>query len=117
MSFVRPKQIAQEGAALNQVLTWDGSVWAPANTSDSETEAQEAVTSQNITGTDTALTDTLDNTPVSNAAVRLFLNGVLQKQGATFDYTIAGDTITWLASSGSAVDMDTNDELVAVYDY
>lgn len=77
---------------------------------------QEAVTTQTITGTDTALTDTLNATPVSNASVKLYLNGVLQKQGATFDYTISGVTITWLASSGTAVDMDTTDELLAVYE-
>lgn len=79
------------------------------------TKNQEAVTTQVITGTDTAITDTLNATPDANAEVELFLNGVFQKQGATFDYTIAGSTITWLASSGTAVDMDTSDKLDAVY--
>jgi len=81
-----------------------------------DTQQQEEVTTQVITGTDTALTDTLNNTPVSNASVRLFLNGVFQKQGAGEDYTISGTTITWLASTGTAVDMDTTDELFAAYD-
>jgi hypothetical protein len=79
------------------------------------TPRQEAVTTEVITGTDTAITDTLDNTPVSNASVKLFFNGVLATQGAGADYTISGSTITWLASSGTAPDMDTNDELIAVY--
>lgn len=80
-----------------------------------DTPNQEAVTTQNITGTDTALTDTLNNSPVSAASVALYLNGLLQRQGAGQDYTISGQTITWLASTGTAVDMDTSDELVAVY--
>lgn len=76
---------------------------------------QESVTTQVITGTDTALTDTLDFAPVSASSVKLYLNGVLQKQGATFDYTISGSTITWLQSTGTAVPLDTSDELLAVY--
>ncbi len=84
---------------------------------DLSTEAQESITTQNISGTDTALSDTLDQTPVYNAAVKLYLNGVLQRQGATYDYTLSGKTITWLASSGTADDMTTSDVLIAVYRY
>ncbi len=80
-----------------------------------DTENQESVTTEVITGTDTAITDTLNNTPISNASVILFLNGVQQEQGATKDYTISGSTITWLASTGTAVDMDTSDVLIAEY--
>jgi hypothetical protein len=80
-----------------------------------DTENQESVTTQVITGTDTAITDTLNATPISNASVVLYLNGVMQEQGATKDYTVSGVTITWLASTGTAVDMDTSDVLNAVY--
>lgn len=80
------------------------------------TPAQEPVTTEVITNADTAMSDTLNSTPVSDASVSLFLNGVHQKQGATFDYTISGTTITWLALTGTAVDMDTGDTLVAVYE-
>lgn len=80
-----------------------------------ETPQQETVTTENITNSDTALTDTLNATPKDNAWVRLYLNGVFQRQGATFDYTISGTTITWLASSGTAVNMKTIDTLDAVY--
>lgn len=76
---------------------------------------QEVVATEAITGTDTALADTLDSTPVSSACVALFFNGVLCKQGATFDYSISGSTITWLASSGTAPDMTTGDSLIALY--
>jgi len=79
------------------------------------TANQESVATEVITGTDTVMTDLLNTTPVSNASVELHLNGVLQRQGAGFDYTIATATITWLASSGTAVDMDTNDVLIATY--
>lgn len=79
-------------------------------------QRQETVTTEDITNADTALADTLDNAPQSNASVRLFLNGVFQKQGVGQDYTISGSTITWLALSGTAVDMETTDDLTAVYD-
>jgi hypothetical protein len=79
------------------------------------TPRQETVTTEAITGTDTAITDTLDNTPTSNPSVALFLNGVQQIQGAGNDYTLSGVTITWLASTGTAVDMETTDTLVAFY--
>jgi len=94
-------------------LSADGS----ANLQISWTWTQESVTTENITGTDTALSDTLNNTPASAAQVRLYLNGVYQFQGASQDYTISGSTITWRASTGTAVDMDTSDVLVAVYVY
>ena len=80
-----------------------------------DTDRQEAVTTQVITGTDTALTDTLNFTPISDASVVLYLNGLEQRQGAGADYTISGSTITWLASTGIAVDMDTTDVLDAKY--
>lgn len=78
------------------------------------TQRQESITTEVIT-TDVAITDTLNNTPTSNAAVKVFLNGILQTQGAGADYTVSGTTITWLAASGTAVDMDTSDILIAVY--
>jgi hypothetical protein len=81
------------------------------------TPRQESVTTQNITGTDTVITsDTLDNTPTSAVAVKLYLNGILIPQGAGLYYTISGVNITWLAGGGTAVDLDTSDELLAVYE-
>lgn len=84
---------------------------------DVSTETQEPVATQNITGADTAITDELDQTPIYAAAVKLYLNGVLQQQGAGKDYTISGKAFTWLASSGTAADLTTSDTLVAVYRY
>jgi len=80
------------------------------------TPNQELVTTQNITGTDTALTDTLNNVPVSATSLKLFLNGILLLQGAGNDYSVSGQTITWLANTGTAPDLDTSDELIAVYE-
>lgn len=80
-----------------------------------DTYREEELTTQNITGTDTAITDTLDNVPSAPESVKLFLNGVQQKEGAGNDFTISGQTITWLASTGTAVDMETTDELFAYY--
>ena len=79
-----------------------------------DVEYQESIATQNIT-TDVALTDTLDHTPKSNAAVALYLNGVFQVQGTGKDYTLSGPTITWLAGTGTAVDMSTTDTLMAIY--
>lgn len=77
---------------------------------------QEELSAQDITGTDTALSDTLDFTPVSDESVKVFLNGSLQKQGAGNDYSISGTTITWLASTGTAVNMLSSDNVIVVYE-
>lgn len=76
---------------------------------------QEQVTAENITNSDTAITDTLNATPINDASVVLDLNGIRQVQGATKDYTLSGATITWLASTGTAVNMKTTDTLTATY--
>jgi hypothetical protein len=75
---------------------------------------KEEITTQVITGTDTAITDTLASTPATGT-LNLYLNGVHQVEGAGKDYTVSGTTITWLASSGTAVDMDGSDVLEAKY--
>ena len=104
----------------SQVLQADsgetpGVKWVDPSTLGVTVDRQERVTTQLITTGDVALTDQLDHTPVSNASVSLYLNGVHQIQGAGEDYTISGTTITWLRGSGTAVPMSTNDDLVAVY--
>jgi hypothetical protein len=61
------------------------------------------------------MTAQLSQTPVSNASVQLFFNTNLARQGAGQVYTVTGTQITWLAGTGTAPDMDTGDELIAVY--
>lgn len=56
----------------------------------------ETITAQAITGTNTALTDTIDNTP-NAGSVSFFLNGARMIEGVHF--SIATATITWLAAS------------------
>jgi hypothetical protein len=80
-----------------------------------ETFRQERVTTQNITNADVTLTDTLNFVPKSAASVLLFFNGIQQIQGVGEDYTISGQAITWLASTGTASNMKTTDDLVAYY--
>jgi hypothetical protein len=73
----------------------------------------EQITTQTITGTDTAITDTLNSVPTT--FLGLFLNGQLMLEGAGNVYTRSSQTITWLASSGCAVDLATSDNLEAWY--
>ena len=54
-------------------------------------------------------------TPVTSSGVIVYLNGLMQRQGSGNDYTISGATITWLAGSGTAVDLATNDELLVSF--
>lgn len=54
-------------------------------------------------------------TPITSSGVIVYLNGLIQFPGSGHDYTIAGDTITWLAGSGTAVDLATNDELLVSF--
>ena len=88
-----------------------GLKWAAAEDASPDVERQESVTTEVVNNADVALADTLNFLPKNDASVSLFLNGVHQEQGAGADYTISGQTITWLASSGTAVRMDTNDTL------
>ncbi len=76
---------------------------------------QERITTQIINNSDVALTDTLNFVPISDESVLLLFNGVAAIEGAGEDYTISGQTITWLASSGTAPNMQANDDLVAYY--
>lgn len=69
---------------------------------------------ETITGTDTTLTATLTAIPETNS-LKLFLNGVEQEQGVGADFLLAGISITWLANTGTAVNMDPIDRLVAYY--
>ena len=80
-----------------------------------DTENQEGITTEAISSSDTALADTLNATPINAACFKLFLNGVFQDEGTGRDYTRSGGTITWLASSGTAVNMKTSDTLTATY--
>lgn len=79
------------------------------------TENVESLTTETITGTDTGLTDTLTNTPSDVTKVAAYLNGIKQVYGAGNDFTVSGTTLTWLASTGTAVDMETSDGLEVVY--
>lgn len=80
------------------------------------TPRQELMTTEVITGSDTAMADQLTNTPVSSASVKLHYFGILLQQGAGKDYTVAGKIITWLASTGTVPDQATSEELIASYD-
>lgn len=117
-------QFAGSGAGLGGTPAALGAANAEGSSSNSaradhvhvrDSKTQETLTSENITGSDTALGDTLAAVPLDNAHFQLYLNGQLQEEGAGNDYTRSSQTITWLASSGTAVDMENTDELIAVY--
>lgn len=80
----------------------------------------ERVVTENVVGADTTLADALAYEPVSDASVSVYLNGQHQEQGVGKDYVIDHGTtppkITWLALTGTAVDMDTSDVLVVNYE-
>lgn len=77
---------------------------------------QEYVDPNTITGTDTAISTNLVAAPVSAASLQVFLNGVLMVNGAGKDYTLSGQTVTWLAGTGTAPDL-TNGSDVITYVY
>lgn len=81
---------------------------------------QQELTPQNVgvTDGDTTLTDTLDASVNNPETVKLFQNKLLQVQGAGRDYSLTGagyTQIIWQTGTGTASDLDANDELVAVY--
>ena len=104
-----------DGSA-NAAITTDGAGVLGFSAGAVGTERQEQVTSETVTGTDTALADTLNNTPVNALSVKLALNGLVQSQGAGRDYTVSGQTITWLASTGTAVNLVPADVIDVWYE-
>lgn len=58
-------------------------------------------------------TFTLPATPKATSKVKLFINGMLQIIGAGKDYTVTGDTLTWLNRHFS---LDTSDELSIIFE-
>jgi hypothetical protein len=91
-------------------------VWSAGGGGGGNTPQQQILASQVITGTNTALSVPLSATPVSNASVKLYINRLFQVQGAGQDYTVSGTTITILAASGTADDLDGTEKIVAVYE-
>lgn len=65
------------------------------------TEAQEEPTGT-VNGANTAFT--LANTPVNNASVKLYLNGIFLRQGT--DYTISGANITMTTAPATGQILD-----------
>lgn len=53
----------------------------------------------------------ITNTPIPSDGLMFFVNGVLQRQGASYDYVLAGTTITMISSPGSG------SNLLASYPY
>lgn len=90
----------------NQILKYNGTKWvngaAPSSFSGSYTDLTNKPTI--YTPTKEVLTSSVDGVetefalaamPNAGAYVQVFLNGLLQSAGATEDYTISGDTITF----------------------
>jgi len=93
---IRPGQLAQEGAATNQVLAWNGTAWAPATASAGTPQFWDDV----LTGSGGENGVTLGQTPLSRSE-RLWLFNVPLDRGV--DYTISGANVT-LASNLSSGD-------------
>lgn len=64
--------------------------------------------------TDTLL-PLLEAVPISNKHFQLYLNGHLQRQGAGQDYFLSYTNVTWLAGSGTAIDIDHKDEIIVYF--
>ncbi|NHJ85921.1 MAG: hypothetical protein FK734_10695 [Asgard group archaeon] len=79
---------------------------------------EEEIASQNVTGTDTVLTDLLTYIPSNLKGIQLFLNGLLQQQGWSKEYILTGSNfkqIYWLAGSGLANNLNTGDIITVSY--
>lgn len=68
---------------------------------------------------DTPLSNPAANLPLlSQQAFNLYMNGILQEQGAGNDYTVVAATgvVTWLTTSGTAIAMDATDIITYKYE-
>lgn len=91
-----------------QVLKSNGTTIVWASDTAGPADVRDEITGVTITGTDTAL-PTLSAVPSSGSIPLVFLNGILQRSGAGNDYTIAADVITWLASTGTGINIISTD--------
>lgn len=91
---------------LSDLQVYDGAAWVSAGAGGGATEIQE-VPSGAIDGTNN--TFTLSQTPVGNASVKVYLDGLFQRQG--IDYSISGATITMTVAPAIGQTLDAN------YDY
>jgi len=92
----------------------DSTALARANHTHKLQEVQESITTE-AKSTDGALAASLSAAPRAGSVVKLFLNGVEQEYGTGKDFTVSGQTITWLAGSGTAVELEDTDVLSALY--
>jgi len=76
--------------------------------------AKDTIPGEVVIGSDTVLATGLSQTPLADS-VTLDLNGIVQVEGS--DYLIVGTSITWLADSGTAVDLDPTDQINVQYQY
>ena len=74
------------------------------------------IPSSNIS-TDFSFATTLGFKPLSSDDVHLRLNGLWQKEGTGNDFSINISTkvITWLAGTGTGVDLAVSDEIIVYY--
>lgn len=63
---------------------------------------EETIATENTGAADVALADLLNFVPVDGASAALFYNGQRMVKGAGFDVTLASQTWTWLAGTGTA---------------
>lgn len=113
----RPDQLAQNGATDGQILT-AGPVFPAFEDAGAGTARQQIISGETIT-TDQAISTPLDFAPINDGAVKLYLNGVLQRQGTNADYMISStssQTLIWLAGTGTAVSTSTLDIWIVVYE-
>lgn len=89
-----------------QLLKYDGTKWVNASVSSLSTETQETP-SGTINNSNAAFT--LAHTPLTNASVKLYQDGLILKQGT--DYTITGTSITMTTAP------NYGQTLYAVYNY
>src|SRR3990172_2964949 len=108
MSLLKLKQLHQDGATHNEIVTYNSSsaMWEPQTLS----MPSEQIDVFSATASQTAFT--LTQTPQDNTDVRMNVNGVLYN--LTTDYTVTGSAATWLNTPFS---LSSGDKITFIYEY
>lgn len=97
--------VSNSSPSTNQVLAWNGSIWAPANPTGGTANTVIGILVQNaFTANGTGTTYTLTNTTSNANSLIVFVDSVIQEPQT--NYTVSGTTLTFTSAPANGANVD-----------